>query len=224
MQMYGTVLWFVRHLLFFVCALFMLVLQLQHLSIYNINSKWAMKKPLCLGHIKDEILPSYGDYFVHHHADPFFQNQDLRLNRLRQSGVSGNVSSKDFLEGIWHSCWPKILQVVVDMLKTNACPLKIDGWKMFHFLLSKNCPFSGSTFIGFRGLFKEVFFKYRSKAQTSKDFEKYFQWSIWALTLWHYDFLQTWIHQSKITVTALGKQVREQKNVLVAVELKLQFS
>lgn len=110
--------------------------------------------------MKSYPVPSYGDHFVNHPCGFLFNNQDsLAESVLRQSGVSGNVSSKDFFLGIWHSCWPKILQVV-DMLKTNECPLKIHGWKMFHFLLSKNCPFSGSTFIRFRGLFKEVFLKH----------------------------------------------------------------
>ena len=100
---------------------------------------------------------------------PFFKNQDsLPESVLRQSGVSGNVSSKDFFLGRWHSYIDQKILQVVDMLNTNECPLKIDGWKMFHFLSSKNCPFSGSTFIRFRVLFEEVFLKHLPRLKSPK--------------------------------------------------------
>lgn len=121
MQMYGTVLWFVMHLLFFVCALFMFVLQLQHLSIYNINFKFWQWKTCSFGAYKgwsptQYPVPSYGDHFVNHPCGFLFNNQDsLPESVLRQSGVSGNVSSKEVFwaygshvdqkSSKWLTCW-----------------------------------------------------------------------------------------------------------------------
>ena len=39
--------------------------------------------------------------------------------------------------------------MVVTLPKTNGCPLKMDGWKMIHFLLGV-CLFSGDIYVSFR--------------------------------------------------------------------------
>ena len=170
--------------------------------------------------MKSYPVPSYGDHFVNHPCGFLFNNQDsLPESVLRQSGVSGNVSSKDFF---WRAYG-------IHMLTKNSSKWLFTRWKLtnvpWKLMVEKIVPFQGRHFYTFWGgggclrKYSSNTFQRRKPPKISKStFNDPYG-------LWLYDFLQTWIHQSKIRETQhFGKQgTGAKKTVLVAIELKLQF-